>query len=396
MFNRLIVALLIAVLAGCAQPQPVIAQDAVPDPASSIETTARSALMIDDASGMVLLARNADERLPPASMSKLMTVYLVFEALQQGRLQLDSQLPVSEKAWSMGGSKMFVRVGETISVQDLIHGVIIQSGNDACIVLAEALAGTEAAFADKMNIKAQELGLTNSHFSNSTGWPDPGQVMSARDLVSLAHHLIHDFPEYYPFFGETEFTWEGIHQKNRNPLLDLGLGADGLKTGHTEEAGYGLVGSAVQNGRRVILVITGMGSEALREEEAQRLITWAFREFEDKKLFKGSDVVATAEVWLGTEALVGMTTKGDLGILVPHGSSDKIALHVAYAGPVEAPIEAGQELGTLVVDIPNMGQRTYPLVAANAVPRGGFLTRLNASAHLLGNRILALSGQDGQ
>lgn len=375
--------------------------------APTFNTPAVYAYMKDLSSNSVLYSKDADTRIPPASMGKMMSVYVAFSLIKRGEASLDQKIMVRPETWTKWhsqGSTMFLSANEQVSVENLLHGIVTLSGNDACVVLAEGLGGTEENYVALMNQAAKKIGLKNSHFANTNGWPDPNEYVTARDLAMIAEATIRDFPDLYKrFYAKENFTWgktlgkgDAITQPNRNPLLGKIAGADGLKTGHTEEAGYGLVGSAVQNGRRVILVITGMGSEALREEEAQRLITWAFREFEDKKLFKGSDVVATAEVWLGTEALVGMTTKGDLGILVPHGSSDKIALHVAYAGPVEAPIAAGQELGTLVVDIPNMGQRTYPLVAANAVARGGFLTRLNASAHLLGNRILALSGQDGQ
>jgi D-alanyl-D-alanine carboxypeptidase (penicillin-binding protein 5/6) len=368
---------------------------AVPEPAEAFETAAREALIVDHDTGMVLLEKNADVPMPPASMSKLMTIYLVFEALQQGRLQMDSMLPVSERAWNMQGSKMFTEVGTSIAVEDLIHGVIVQSGNDACIVLAEALSGSEEAFADRMNNKGAELGLTNSVFANSTGWPDPRQRMSARDLVVLAERLIRDFPEYYPYFSHTEFTWEGIKQENRNPLLYMGIGADGLKTGHTEEAGYGLVGSAVQGDRRVTFVITGLSSMQQRSEEAERLVTWAFRSFEKHALYKSGDVVAQAEVWLGLEDRVNLQTRGDLAILIPQGSGTGIRARVSYQGPVEAPIEAGQEIARLIVDIPDLGERSFPLVAAREIPRGGFLTRLNTSAGVLGEKVLELAGQGG-
>ncbi len=386
MIFRATLAVILTVVAGCTAT-------ALPQQAVALDTAAREALVVDHNTGMVLMEKNADVLMPPASMSKLMTIYLVFEALKQGRLTMDAMLPVSEKAWNMQGSKMFTQVGTSIKVEDLIHGVIVQSGNDACIVFAEAISGSEEAFADLMNNKAAKLGMTNSHFSNSTGWPDPSQKMSARDLVTVATALIRDFPEYYPYFGHTEFTWEGIKQENRNPLLYLGIGADGLKTGHTEEAGYGLVGSAKQGDRRITFVITGLTSMQQRSEEAERLVTWAFRSFEEHLLYKGDDVVSQAEVWLGTEDRVNLVTEGDLSILVPSGIGDKIVAHVVYRGPVEAPIEAGQEIAKLVLDIPDMGERSFPLVAAKSVGRGGFLARVNASAQILGDKVISLKSQ---
>lgn len=386
MIFRVTLAVILTVVAGCTAT-------ALPQQAVALDTAAREALVVDHNTGMVLMEKNADVLMPPASMSKLMTLYLVFEALKQGRLTMDAMLPVSEKAWNMQGSKMFTQVGTSIKVEDLIHGVIVQSGNDACIVFAEAISGSEEAFADRMNNKAAELGMTNSHFANSTGWPDPSQRMSARDLVNIATALIRDFPEYYPYFAHTEFTWEGIKQENRNPLLYLGIGADGLKTGHTEEAGYGLVGSAKQGDRRITFVITGLTSMQQRSEEAERLVTWAFLSFEERQLYKSEDVVSQAEVWLGTEDRVNLMTQGDLSILVPQGIADKITARVVYQGPVEAPIEAGQTIAKLVLDIPDMGERSFPLVAAKSVGRGGFLARVNASAQILGDKVISLKSQ---
>ena len=251
---------------------------AVP-PARAIEIAAREGIVVDFQTGATLLEKDADVSMPPASMSKVMTIYLVFQRLKDGRLNLDDELPVSEKAWRMGGSKMFVKVGNRVRIEDLIRGVIVASGNDACIVLAEGLAGTEAAFAEEMTRTAREIGLTNSTFANATGWPDPNQRMTARDLATLAHRIITDFPEYYHYFSETEFTWNGIRQSNRNPLLFKSIGADGLKTGHTKEAGFGLTASAVQGERRLILVLSGMSSQKERSEESARIMAWGFLEF---------------------------------------------------------------------------------------------------------------------
>ncbi|MEM7441521.1 MAG: D-alanyl-D-alanine carboxypeptidase family protein, partial [Pseudomonadota bacterium] len=268
-------------------------------PAAAFDTIARAALVIDQRTGTVLLAKNADESLPPASMSKLMTLNMLFEALQDGRVSLDSKFTVSSRAAAKGGSKMFVKAGEAISVQDLIRGIIVQSGNDACIVVAENLAGSEPDFARIMTARAKKLGMTGSTFANATGWPDPNQRMSARDLVFLANRLITEFPEYYGYFAEKNFTWEGITQDNRNPILGRVQGADGLKTGHTQEAGYGLVASAKQGDRRVILMVTGLESATARAAEAERLMTWAFRQFTEERLIDAGKTVAQAEVWLG-------------------------------------------------------------------------------------------------
>jgi len=300
--------------------------------ANAFDTSAKAAFVIDYDTGTVLLSKNSDEPLPPASMSKLMTLNMVFEALDEGRLSLDDKFRVSEKAAKMGGSKMFVREGASISIDDLIRGVIVQSGNDACVVLAEGLAGSEAAFAERMTRRARLLGFENSTFANSTGWPHPAQRMSARDLVLIATRLIKDFPQYYGYFKEESFTWEGIKQDNRNPLLKLGIGADGLKTGHTEEAGYGLVGSAKQDGRRIVFMITGLSSVKERSVEAERMTSWAFREFSRKVLFDKGDAVSVVDIWLGEKVTVDLVAPEDLAILVPFGVKDEIQATVAYRG----------------------------------------------------------------
>ena len=308
-------------------------------PVFALETTARAAMVIDYDTGIVLLAKNEDEPLPPASMSKLMTLNMVFEALEDGRLTLDEELPVSERAMSYGGSTMFLNTRDRVSVEDLIRGVIVLSGNDACVVLAEALAGSEEEFARRMTERAQELGMLNSTFANSNGWPDDNQRMSARDLVFLARRLIKEFPQYYPYFAETEFGFDERapqNRFNRNPLLALNIGADGLKTGHTIEAGYGLVGSAIRDGRRVVMMITGMESEAARESEAERLINWAFREFTQRTLFNAGTRLAEAEVWLGTAPNVGLTLQEDVSLLLPFQQLNNISAQVRYTGPIAA------------------------------------------------------------
>ena len=356
-------------------------------PAFALETTARSALVIDYNTGTVLLSKNADTPMPPASMSKLMTMNTIFEALEGGRLTMEDTFRVSAKASQKGGSKMFVREGARVRIEDLIRGVIVQSGNDACIVLAEGLSGTEAEFAKRMTQRARELGMMNSNFVNATGWPDPGQEMSAEDLVFLAKRLIEKFPQYYGYFAEESFTWENIVQNNRNPLLGLGIGADGLKTGHTEEAGYGLVGSAVSDGRRIIFMIGGLDSSLARSTEAERIARWAFREFEMKTLFTAGETVDSANVWLGAEKSVEMALSSDIELLLPLESLNEITAHYTYTDPVEAPIRAGQKLGELIIMIPDSDPMSFPLTALTSVEAGGFVERISAAADILLRRI---------
>lgn len=352
-------------------------------PASAFDTAARAAIVVDMSSGAVLLEKNADQALPPASMSKLMTLDLVFEALQSGRLSMDETFPVSEKAWKMGGSKMFVRVGERIRIEDLLHGVIVQSGNDACIVLAEGLAGSEDAFAARMTERARESGMKNSHFANATGWPDPGQLMSVRDLTVLVDRMVNDFPEYYPLFSHTQFEWGGVKQRNRNPLLYLDLGADGLKTGHTEDAGYGLVGSAIRDGRRIAVVVFGLPSSRARSAEAERLITWAFREFKTGKVASAGQIVGEAETWIGARAKVPLMAEKDIIATVPWNAVEEMKIAIHYDGPVPAPVEMGQRIGEMVITAPGIAPVSTPLVAAEAVGKGGLLSRLGAAVTTL-------------
>ena len=352
-------------------------------PATALDTPARAAIVVDLTSGAVLLEKNADQPLPPASMSKLMTLYMVFEALKEGRLSMDDRLPVSEAAWRKGGSKMFVRVGDRIRVEDLLRGVTVQSGNDACIVLAEGLAGTEEAFADRMNARARELGLTNSHFRNATGWPEEGHVMSVRDLARLAGLIVRDFPDLHALFSIREFTWEGITQQNRNPLLYLDIGATGMKTGHTEEAGYGLTATAERDGRKVALVVAGLSSPRERAVETEKLLNWAYREFRTGALFRAGETVTEAEVWIGSARSAPVGPQGDIVVTVPVAAVDRIRARVVYAGPTPAPVQAGDHIADLVVETPGVGPVTYPLVALQAVPAGGVVERVGAAARLL-------------
>ena len=352
-------------------------------PVSAIETTAREAFLVDATTGRVLLDKNSDVSMPPASMSKIMTTYLVFGRLKDGRLSLDDELPVSEKAWRMGGSKMFVEVGKTVRVEDLLRGVIVQSGNDACIVLAEGLSGTEEAFAEEMTRKAREIGLTGSSFANATGWPDPNQRMTARDLATLAKRIIEDFPEYYHYYAETEFTYGGIRQMNRNPLLYKSLGADGLKTGHTEEAGYGLTASVVQGERRIILVLNGLDSQKARGEESVRLIGWAMREYDNYTLFKPGETVDQAPVWLGEAANVPLVMPEGVTVTLSRKARRDMRVKVVYDAPIPAPLRAGQEVAKLVVAAPGEEPLEFPLMAGADVERLGIFGRITASLEYL-------------
>ena len=360
---------------------------ALPLQALAFDTTARSAWVYDVGTGTVLLAKNADQALPPASMSKLMTVYMLFEAVRDGRLQMDTRLPVSTKAREMKGSTMFLNERDRPTVEELIKGIIVLSGNDACVVVAEGLAGTEEAFARQMNDRAKSLGMTKSHFANASGWPDPNHVMSAHDLGILAEHLVNDFPELYKYFSVTEFPFDNrapANRHNRNPLLKLGIGADGLKTGHTQEAGYGLVGSAVQGDRRVIFVITGLDTEKARAEESERIAAWAFRDFTMKEVVPQGETVASVPVWLGSKSQVALTTQNGLNVLMPIGAESGVTAEAVFTGPIQAPVAKGTRLGSLQIQIPGVGPANVPLVAAEDVAPAGFVGRLKGAAMRLG------------
>jgi D-alanyl-D-alanine carboxypeptidase (penicillin-binding protein 5/6) len=364
-------------------------------PAGAFDTTARAAWVYDVTTGTVLLDKNADEPLPPASMSKLMTLDLLFEALQDGRVSLEDRFPVSTRAKSMEGSTMFLNETDRPTVEELVKGIIVLSGNDACVVVAEALGGTEEAFARKMNERAKAIGLTRSTFANSSGWPHPNQKMSAHDLGRLAVRIVTKFPEYYGYFGLTEFAFDNRapdNRRNRNPLLALGVGADGLKTGHTQEAGYGLVGSAQQGGRRIVFVLMGMATEKDRSIEAEKIANWAFREFSQKTVATKGTRLADAPVWLGALPKVGLVTQEDVSLLLPSLAQDTLKAEVVYTGPLQAPIEAGQKLADLVITVPGTEPATVPLVAEQAVAKGGFTTRLRTAFGVLSARALAAAG----
>jgi serine-type D-Ala-D-Ala carboxypeptidase (penicillin-binding protein 5/6) len=349
-----------------------------------VDTQAKYALIIDADTGAVLLDKGGDTRIPPASMSKVMTAYVVFDMLKQGRASLDDELLVSEKAWRTGGSKMFVPLGERIKIGDLLRGVVVQSGNDACVVLAEGLAGSEEAFVAIMNEKAKEIGLTGSHFANVHGWPDPEHWMTPRDLVTLAQRMISDFPEYYTLYSETEFTFNKIKQNNRNPLLYRDIGADGLKTGYTEEAGYSLLASVKRGDRRIVMVLSGLPTMRSRAQESERLAQWAFREYNNYLLFSAGARVEDAEVWLGVEPKVPLTVEQDFVVTLPRKSRKDMKVTIVYDQPAPAPIEQGQQLGKAVVTAPDMPAVETPLYAASTVERMGPFGRMAmVAAHLI-------------
>jgi D-alanyl-D-alanine carboxypeptidase (penicillin-binding protein 5/6) len=358
-------------------------------PARAFETASTAAWVYDVTTQTVLMDKNADQSLPPASMSKLMTILMLFEALRDGRVTMETEFSVSSRATAMGGSTMFLQESDRPTVSDLIHGMIINSGNDACVVVAEGLAGTEEAFSAQMTERARALGMTGSVFVNSSGWPAPGHVMSMRDLGILAQHLIEDFPEYYPIFAEVEFNYKDrapANARNRNPLLELGVGADGLKTGHTQEAGYGLVGSAKQGDRRVIFAITGLPSDTARAEESERIVAWAFRQFSEKTVAKTGIRVAEATVHLGDADMVGLVPAADVRLLVPALVQDSMTAEVVYNGPLTAPITAGTPVAELIVHVPDLPDRRIPLVAEADVGKAGFFKRVTTAGWSLYER----------
>ena len=360
--------------------------------AQAFDTRAKAAYVLDLTTGTVLLAKNADTPLPPASMSKLMTIDMLFEALKDGRVTLDTRFNVSSHAAAMArneGSTMYLDERDHPTVEELIQGIVVLSGNDAAVVVAEGLAGTEAKFAEEMTKRGREIGLTASTFTNASGWPDPKHRMSVHDLAIVSARLITKFPEYYGYFSLTEFPWDGrapANRFNRNPLLKMNIGADGLKTGHTDEAGFGLVGSAVQGDRRIIFVLSGLDSAQARAEEAQAIANWAFRQFVQRTVATKGTTLAEAPVWLGDSPSVGLVPAEDVSLLIPAVQSDGVAARVLYTGPIKAPIAAGQELGTLVVALDGLPEHRIPLVADRAVGKAGLLQRVTVAARVLFDR----------
>ena len=346
-----------------------------------LTTPAEYALIMDYRTGEILYEKNARTPTAPASMSKLMTVAIVFERLKNGSLKLTDEFDVSEKAWrEREGSSMWVRVGDSIPVLDILRGIIVQSGNDACIVVAENISGSEEAFVQLMNQKAHEWGLNDSTFANPHGMPDPNHKMSMRDLGILTSRIISEYGQYYALFAEREFTWEKIRQSNRNPILDMVEGADGLKTGHTEESGYGLVGSAVMNGERRIVVVNGLSSERERATESARLLRLAFNDFNTRMFFEPGDIVGEAEVFKGKDATVPLIAREPVKLILHRSLLDEAKATIIYSGPVSAPIKEGQQIGTLRVEAPSGPAREYALYAGRAVPETGIWGKIGLAA----------------
>ncbi len=368
--------------------------------ALGFSTTAKTALVIDNTTGEVLLSKDINRPIPPASMSKLMTLWMVFESLEEGKIELSDTFRVSKKAWKKGGSKMFLREGEYVTIKNLIKGVIIQSGNDACIVLAEGIAGTEANFAELMTIRAKEIGLRSSNFTNSTGWPDPEHKMSSKDLVTLANKIREKYPSYYRIFADLEFTWDNISQKNRNPLLFMNLGADGLKTGYTKEAGYGLIASVKQNKRRVTFVITGLNSVDQRAREAKGITTWAFKKFKLKTYFKKNSIILEVPVWRGKKEKVKISTTNDVQTLLASDAKESTEIQIVLKEPLVAPLKKGQKIdGHLVIKTTPLAETDvkkrklfFPIEVGEDIERGGLANKLSTNLDTLKSKLFSVLG----
>ncbi|WP_423360264.1 D-alanyl-D-alanine carboxypeptidase family protein [Pseudomonas citronellolis] len=346
------------------------------------QLAAKAWVLMDGASGQVLVENNADERLPPASLTKLMTAYIATKEIEGGRIAESDMVTVSEHAWRTGGSRMFIKLGSQVSVSDLLHGIIIQSGNDASVALAEHIAGSEDAFADMMNNTAQKLGMTNSHFMDATGLPNPEHYSSARDMATLARAIIYGEPTHYAIYAQKEFLWNNIKQPNRNLLLWRDKTVDGLKTGHTEEAGYCLVASAVRDGQRMIAVVFGTNSEQARAAETQKLLTYGFRFFESQTFYKKGAELTKAMVWKGSEHEVKAGLSEDLTMTVPRGQLKQLQANMVLQSQLMAPIQQGQVIGKVEVKLGDKVVRTSDLVALNAVEEGGIFRRLWDSIRL--------------
>ncbi|MGB3213955.1 MAG: D-alanyl-D-alanine carboxypeptidase family protein [Alphaproteobacteria bacterium] len=349
----------------------------------ALQTAAKQAYVIDFDTGAVLYEKDADARMPTASMSKVMTMYLVFDALKAGRLKLEDELLVSQRAWETQGSKMWVPINEKVKVEDLIRGVIIQSGNDATIVLAEALAGSEDAFALAMTKRAKEIGMENSNFKNASGWPDPEHYSTPHDLAIMAQRLIKDFPEYYPYYSEKEFTYHDIKQGNRNPLLYRNIGVDGVKTGHTEEAGYGLIASAMQDGRRIVAVLSGMKDQQERADESARIVQWALGSFTNISLFKTPKEIERIPVVFGEGESVGVAVAEPLMVTVPKMDRESATVEISYQSPLIAPVKEGQNVGKATVKIPGVKDIVVPLVTVGAVEEAGLFGKIMQKAKMM-------------
>ena len=345
----------------------------------ALETPAKQVILVDYDTGNILFEKNADERMFPSSMSKIMTIYNVFQALKDGSLQLKDNFRVSRKAWKKGGSKMFLRAGSRVNVEDLIRGVIVQSGNDASIVLAEGLSGSEGAFSDSLNENAKKLGMDSSNFLNASGWPDPEHYTTARDLSKVTIATIQNFPKYYHFYSQKTFTYAGIKQNNRNPTLYKDIGADGLKTGHTAAAGYGLAASAIRNGRRLVLILNGLKTSRQRSLESERILDWGYRVFSNYKLFKPRQIVTHAKVWMGDKSRVGLVLDKGLVMSLRKNIVDKINIKAVFNEPVPAPISKGDQIGKLLVSVPGKNQLEIPMYASQGVTKLGWFYRIGAA-----------------
>jgi D-alanyl-D-alanine carboxypeptidase (penicillin-binding protein 5/6) len=360
-----------------------------PAAAQLFETKAKQAFMIDGETGTILFSKEPDALIPPASLAKLMTMEVVFNAIKAGRYTLDDTFQVSENAWrtggaGSGGSTMFAELKSTIRLGDLIQGVIVQSANDGCIVIAEGMAGSEANFAALMTERARELGLEKSVFKNSHGLPAEGQVVTVRELVALARHIWREYPDFYKYYSQPQFTWNKITQRNRNPLLTMDIGADGLKTGFTEESGYAIVGSVSRDGKRLFAALSGMTSERERAEEARKMLDWGMRAFKKTELFAEGDVVGEASVYGGEKSGVALRAEGPVSIFVPITNSDRLVARIVYQGPVVAPVEEGTRIGLLRVWIGDVLSQETPLYAAESVGRGALHERaLDAIGELM-------------
>lgn len=356
--------------------------------ANAMETKARNAILMDYDTGMYLYAKDVQKMVPPASMSKLMTVYVLFSKLKDGSLSLDDTFTVSENAWrkggaASGGSTMFLKIGEKVKIEDLIKGILIQSGNDACIVVAENISGSEDEFVHEMDKYAHKLGLKNSSFANATGLPHPDHRMSVEDLAILARHIIKDFPEYYPIFAIKNFTYNNIKQGNRNPLLYSMNDADGLKTGHTEEAGFSLTASAKRGDRRLIEVMTGMNSNKERSDEAEKLMSWGFREFNNYEVLTSGEKIAEVPVWFGKKDKVDLIIGETVFRTLKKNKASKIKMTAEYDKPLKAPIKKGDKVGVVKIEIPNQPTFEVPLVSAEDIAEKGLLGRLTANLKYL-------------
>jgi serine-type D-Ala-D-Ala carboxypeptidase (penicillin-binding protein 5/6) len=350
------------------------------DKKDAFQTSVPNAILIEAQSDSILFEKNADQPVEPASLAKLMTLEFVFHELKQGRLKLDDQFTISENAWRKGGapshgSTMFAAIHSQVDLADLIQGIIVDSANDACMAIAEKLAGSEAAFGEMLTKRARELGLMNSTFTNSTGYSDPGLRVTVHDLAELSRHIIQDYPQYYSYFAQRDFTWNKIHQVNRNPLLGMGLNADGLKTGETPEAGYGLAGSAVQDNVRLIVVLTGAKSDKERADDARKMLDWGFHNFQSRVLFSAGQTIGSAKVFGGGKSYVPLVTASPIRVMVPRDGDGELSARIDYTGPVPAPISKGQQIGALKVWRGDDLALEVPLKAAEDVGRGSISQR---------------------